>query len=65
MKIVLDTNIIISALFWKGAPRLILDLARSGTLTLFTSSDLLNELTNVLSRKKFAIRLQKNKHHCG
>ena len=33
MKIVLDTNTVISGLLWKGAPRQILDLARSGSLT--------------------------------
>ena len=41
MNIVLDTNTVISGLFWKGAPRQVLDLARSGTFTLFTSPDLL------------------------
>jgi hypothetical protein len=40
-------------LFWKGAPRQILDLARSGTITLFTSPDLLAELADVLGRDKF------------
>ena len=44
MNIVLDTNTVISGLFWKGAPRQLLDLARSGTFTLFTSPDLLVEL---------------------
>jgi len=44
MNIVLDTNIVISGLFWKGAPRQVLDLARSGIFTLFTSPELLAEL---------------------
>lgn len=57
MKIVLDTNIIVSGLFWKGAPRHILDLARSAKVSLFTSPDLLTELTIVLARKKFNERL--------
>ena len=50
MNIVLDTNTVISGLFWKGAPRQVLDLARSGTFTLFTSPDLLAELGKVLER---------------
>jgi putative PIN family toxin of toxin-antitoxin system len=58
MNIVLDTNTVISALFWKGAPRQALDLARSGTFTLFTSPDLLAELADVLGRKKFSARLE-------
>jgi putative PIN family toxin of toxin-antitoxin system len=57
MNIVLDTNTIISGLFWKGAPRQVLDLARSGTFTLFTSPDLLSELANVPGREKFSTRL--------
>lgn len=57
MNIVLDTNTVISGLFWKGAPRQVLDLARFGTFTLFTSPDLLSELADVLGRKKFSARL--------
>ena|SRR5687767_3994212 len=57
MNIVLDTNTVISGLFWKGAPRQLLDLARSGTFTLFTSPELLAELADVLGRKKFSTRL--------
>ena len=57
MNIVLDTNTVISGLFWKGAPRQVIDLARSGTFTLFTSPDLLSELADVLGRKKFSARL--------
>ncbi len=57
MNIVLDTNTVISGLFWRGAPRQVLDLARSGTFTLFTSPDLLSELTDVLGRKKFSEKL--------
>ncbi len=57
MKIVLDTNTIISGIFWKGAPRQVLDLACSGNLTLFTNPELLIELTNVLGREKFKSRI--------
>lgn len=57
MKVVLDTNTIISALFWKGAPRQVLDLARFGKITLFTTPELLAELSNILERDKFAQRL--------
>jgi len=59
MNIVLDTNTVISGLFWKGAPRQVLDLARSGRYALFTSTDLLAELANVLGRKKFSDRLKR------
>jgi putative PIN family toxin of toxin-antitoxin system len=49
---------VISGLFWKGAPRQILDLARSGAITLFTSPSLLAELSDVLAREKFSVRLE-------
>jgi putative PIN family toxin of toxin-antitoxin system len=58
MNIVLDTNTVISGLFWKGAPRQVLDLARSGVIRLFTSPELLAELADVLGRQKFAQRLE-------
>ena len=58
MNIVLDTSTVISGLFWRGAPRQVLDLARSGTFSLFTSPDLLAELADVLGRKKFSARLE-------
>jgi uncharacterized protein len=58
MKIVLDTNTVISGLFWKGAPRQVLDLARRGLISLYTSPDLLAELADVLGREKFIERLK-------
>jgi putative PIN family toxin of toxin-antitoxin system len=57
MRVVLDTNIVISGLFWGSHPRRILESARSGEITLYTSQALLNELLDVLNRSKFAERL--------
>jgi uncharacterized protein len=57
MNVVLDTNTVISGLLWKGAPRQVLDRARSGLFILFTSPELLIELADVLGREKFAERL--------
>jgi putative PIN family toxin of toxin-antitoxin system len=54
---VVDTNIVVSAFLWGGSPRTILDAARRGTLTLFTSAALIAELEDVLSRAKFAKRI--------
>lgn len=54
MRLVLDTNIVISALIWGGEPRRLLDSARKGEVTLFTSAPLLDELADVLKRDKFA-----------
>ncbi len=57
MRIVADTNTIVSGLLWHGAPRQVLDAARVGTLQLFTSAVLLVELEDVLQRPRFAQRL--------
>ena len=54
MRLVLDTNIVVSGLLWGGIPRQLLELGSDGQITLFTSSVLLDEMVNVLERKKFA-----------
>ena len=58
MRVVLDTNTIVSGLFWGGYPLQVLELARSEQIALFTASALLDELLDVLSRPKFTERLQ-------
>ena len=49
MRAVLDTNVLISALFWGGTPRQVVDLAASGRFQAVTSPELLAELTAVLA----------------
>jgi hypothetical protein len=53
MRLVLDTNIVITALLWKGTPRRLLRTAAVAHFELFTSDPLLAELADVLSRRKF------------
>jgi putative PIN family toxin of toxin-antitoxin system len=57
MHVVLDTNTVISGLLWHGPPRQIFTLAREGKIRLFTTSALLEELSDVLHREKFVARL--------
>ena len=54
MRAVLDTNVVVSGLLWRAAPRQVLDAARDKRLTLHTSSVLLDELAEVLSRPHLA-----------
>ena len=54
MRLVLDTNVVVSGLLWNGPPRRLLDLARDGRVVLFSSGVLLDELVSVLRRDKFA-----------
>ena len=59
MRLVADTNTVISGLLWHGAPRRLLDAARAGKCDLFTSPALLAELEDTLSRAKFAEQLDR------
>jgi putative PIN family toxin of toxin-antitoxin system len=54
VRAVLDTNIVVSGLLWRAAPRQVLDAARDQRITLHTSSVRLDELAEVLSRPRFA-----------
>jgi putative PIN family toxin of toxin-antitoxin system len=54
VRVVADTNTVISGLFWHGSPRQVLNAARNNLITLYTSDELLAELQDVLSRTKFA-----------
>ena len=53
MRLVLDTNVVASALLWGGVPRLLLQAGREKRVELLSSAALLAELTNILSRRKF------------
>lgn len=54
MRAVVDTNVLVSGLLWHGVPHDLLTAARDGRLTLISSPALLDELTLVLDRPKFA-----------
>ena len=58
MRIVADTNTILSGLLWQGPPRQIINRARAGDITLHTSLVLLAELAEVIGRSKFTRRIQ-------
>lgn len=51
MRVVLDTNVIVSALSHGGKPREILALTRKGEIELIISPFILDELSHVLKRK--------------
>ena len=54
-RVVLDTNVLVSAIIYGGKPKEILSLVFDKTLTAITSPVLLAELVDVLG-KKFAMR---------
>jgi putative PIN family toxin of toxin-antitoxin system len=52
-KVVLDSNVLISAAVFGGKPREILDLAIKGLIEVAVSDDILEEIKGVLEGKKF------------
>ena len=59
MRAIIDTNVFIAGLLWRGSPHVLLEHARAGTLTVISSSTLIAELAGVLGRAKFAAILSK------
>jgi hypothetical protein len=57
VRLVLDTNVVVSAMLWEGTPRLLLRAAREKRIDLFTSIPILAELSDILSRRKFELKI--------
>lgn len=57
MRLVLDTNVIVSGMLWGGPPGLLIKAGCEGAVRLFTSVPMLAELTKVLERAKFRQRI--------
>lgn len=57
MHVVLDTNVLVSALLWPGPSNKILKLVENKNITLCLNEFLLKELVSVLRRPKFRKRL--------
>lgn len=54
-RIVLDTNVTISAFFWRGYPRAVYDLVKKGKVTLISSVKIEAEFIRVLAYSKFGL----------
>ena len=58
MKLVVDTNVLVSAFLWQGTPGRLIELAGEKECRFFTSRALIDELAEVLQRKKLAKQVQ-------
>ena len=58
MRLVLDTNVLISAIFWGGKPRIVLELATIKHTLCFTK-ETIGELQEVLGYTKFEPHIRK------
>jgi putative PIN family toxin of toxin-antitoxin system len=54
-RVILDTNVIIAALFWQGPPRIVYDLVRKGQLVMLISEKMEKEFIRVLGYTKFGL----------
>ena len=59
MRLVCDTNIIVSGLLWGGLPCRLLERIEAGVDTLFVSREMLEELRSVLLRPKLGKILER------
>ena len=57
MRVVVDTNVLISAIFWTGKPKQILNKVRREEITFLTSEFILEELRDVLTREDKPFKL--------
>ena len=53
MRAVIDTNVLLSGLLWRGAPHALIKHVQAGALAMVSSPALLAELAEVISRAKF------------
>jgi len=58
MRVVFDSNVVVSGLLWGREPARAIYTAIDKLVELVATEDTLAELRNVLSRRKFAARLQ-------
>ena len=59
MRAVIDTNVLLSGLLWRGQPHALVAHVRSGTVSMLSSPALLAELADVIGRAKFDAILTK------
>jgi len=50
MKIVLDTNVLVSGIFWGGVPEKILELAINGEVEIYATEEILNEYFRIIEK---------------
>lgn len=57
MRVVVDTNVVVSGLLWGGAPNQILKWARDGALEILACEETSTEVRRVIQYKRFSQRL--------
>lgn len=72
LRIVADTNTVVSALLWRGAPHRLFEMTETAEISFYTSRALVEELAEVLTHRKLTravkaapIRPQPSLHRHG
>jgi putative PIN family toxin of toxin-antitoxin system len=60
VRAVIDTNVLLSGLLWRGTPHALIQQVRTSALTLISSPALLAELGDVIRRPKFQTILSRS-----
>jgi putative PIN family toxin of toxin-antitoxin system len=63
VRVVIDTNVLISAIFWSGKPKQLLNQVRRGKIIFLTAEVLLVELKEVLTRRDKPFKLSEEEAH--
>lgn len=58
IKVVVDTNVMVSALLWRGKPHGLIKLVEEKQIILYATIETLTELEGVLQREKFKERIE-------
>ncbi len=59
VRLVIDTNVLLSGLLWQGSPRLLFECVCNAKVDLLMSQKLMDEFAEVIRRRKFATILQR------
>ena len=59
VRTVIDTNVLIAGILWRGPAHALLEQVRSGAISMVSSPALLAELTEVIGRSKFNAILER------
>jgi len=62
VRVVLDSNVVIAGFLWPGICTRFFDLANAGIIEPFTSHELLDEITEVLSRSKHTAQVSRTQY---
>ena len=65
MKVVLDTNVIVSGTFWTGASFRVLQLVDKGKLKLFLSPSIIGEYLKVLQSEEILEKTSEGQYNAG